>query len=131
MSTKFPPTRPPDKSRGELIEEGEEEEPTKPNVDINLQPDGNQMGININGTIVNATRRSIDITIGRFSITISNRFGGGITTSTDLLPSSVMAVAILSVCTGKPLHVVTEDSSTSVTANLSLGKLIAINHTEL
>ena len=107
-----------------------EDEPTKANIDINLHPDGNQVGIDINGTIVNATKRSFDITIGKFSISLGNRSTGGNIASIDLLPSPVLAVAVLSICTGKPLHIVTEDFSTIVTANLSLSKLI-VNHTIL
>ena len=128
MSIKISPTQSIDKPRGGLIEEGEEEDKT--NIDVDLRSDGNQVDININGTIVKATKRSIDITIGRFSISISNRCTGDNRT-TDLLPPPVLVVAVLSVSTGKPLHVVTEDSCTSVTANLSLSKLIIINHTDL
>ena len=128
MSIKISPTQSIDKPRGGLIEEGEEEDKT--NIDVDLRSDGNQVDININGTIVKATKRSIDITIGRFSISISNRCTGDNRT-TDLLPPPVLVIAVLSVSTGKPLHVVTEDSCTSVTANLSLSKLIIINHTDL
>ena len=127
MSTKIPPTHSTDKPHGILIEEGEKEEPNKPNADINLHPDGNHVCIKINGTIINANKRSIDITIGKFSISIRHHSTGGSTTRTDLLPSTVLAVAVLSVSTGKPLHVVTEDSDICVTANLSLSKLIVVS----
>ena len=124
MSRKISTNQSTGKSHGEVIIE---DEPTKPNIDINLHPDGNQVDIDINGTVLNVTKRSFDITIGKFSISLSSQSTiNPLVTSTHLLPSPILAVAVLSVSTGNPLHIVTGDSGASVIANLSLSKLMII-----
>ena len=115
-----------DKSIGEEIE-SIDDKLLNPKADVCLAPDGGQVEIDINGTTLNATKNSISINIGNFSITIKNRDNTTTSnreTSTTLEePLPILATAILSAFTNRPLHIVTGEMH-SISANVSLSKSI-------
>ena len=90
------------------------EEADDDNVALNLCPDGSEINISINGTTLNATKTSLNVTIGSFTININS-----LIKEDAPLPSFM---AVFSVTQGTPLHVVLGDSP-DVRATLSFSKL--------
>ena len=90
------------------------EEAGDDNVALNLCPDGSEINISINGTTLNATKTSLNITIGNFTININSLI------KQDAPLPSLMAV--FSITQGTPLHVVLGDSP-DVRATLPFSKL--------
>ena len=84
------------------------------NVALNLCPDGSEINISINGTTLDATKTSLNVTIGNFTININSLI------KEDVPLPSLMAV--FSVIQGTPLHVVLGDSP-DVKATLAFSKL--------
>ena len=104
------------------------DQPTEPDVGINLFPDGNQVDIDIDRTTLKVTKSSFNITIGRFSISLNNKETENPSPdhSSDRELTRQTSIFVISVHTGHPLLVVKEEDSTSVTADISFSKLIAI-----
>ena len=99
----------------ELLEENRPSEATgDDNVALNFCPDGSEINISINGTTLNATKTSLNVTIGNFTINVNSLMKEDIP-----LPS---IVAVISVTQGTPLHVVLGDSP-DVKATLPISKL--------
>ena len=93
----------------------EENRPTgDSNVALNLCPDGNKINISINGTTLTATKTSLNVTIGNFTINVNSLI------KQDTPMTSV--VALISITQGTPLHVVLGDSP-DVKATLPFSKL--------
>lgn len=122
-----------EKPHDELSSSKEAQLADDPNVEINLDTDGNGIDININGTTLNATKNSCNITIGNFSITLKDKKKKDISTIADLLNVNVREVilpisysAVISSLTKKPLQIVGGDDP-SITANLSLSKPMVNN----
>ena len=102
------PTEPPQKDRPT-------EECEANNVAFNLCPDGSKVNISINGTTLIATKTSLNVTIGKFTINV----GSSLIIEDAPTPS---LVAVVSVIQGTPLHIVMGDSP-DVGATLSFSKL--------
>ena len=103
--------------------------PQNDKVSLALSPDGSQLNITINGTTLNVTKNSCDITIGNFSIKLSNQCCNRTPYPLSVIQPST--VAVVSVSLGTPLHIISTGDSTQVTATLSLSKLtinITITH---
>ena len=99
----------------ELLEENRpSEESGDDNVALNLCPDGSEINISINGTTLNATKTSLNVTIGNFTININSLI------KEDAPMPSI--VAVISVTQRTPLHVVLGDSP-DVKATLPFSKL--------
>ena len=90
------------------------EETGHDNVALNLCPDGSEVNISINGTTLTATKSSLNVTIGNFTINVNSL----IKVDTPM-PS---LVAVISITQGTPLHVVLGDSP-DVKATLPFSKL--------
>ena len=90
------------------------EEAGDDNVALNLCPDGSEINISINGTTLNATKTSLNITIGNFTININS-----LIKEHAPMPS---LMAVFSITQGTPLHVVLGDSP-DVRATLPFSKL--------
>ena len=86
------------------------------NVALNLCPDGSEVNISINGTTLTATKSSLNVTIGNFTINVNSESPIKVDTP---MPSSV---AVISITQGTPLHVVQGDSP-DVKATLAFSKL--------
>ena len=84
------------------------------NVALNLCPEGNKVNISINGTTLTATKTSLNVTIGNFTINVNSLI------KEDIPMTSV--VAVISITQGTPLHVVLGDSP-DVKATLPFSKL--------
>ena len=84
------------------------------NVALNLCPDGSEVNISINGTTLTATKSSLNVTIGNFTINVNSLIKGH-----TPMPS---LVAVISITQGTPLHVVHGDSP-DVKATLPFSKL--------
>lgn len=94
------------------------------NVALNLCPDGSKINIKINGTTVNATKTSVNVTIGTFIISIGNHNAyTPIKEDRPISPSPpvVISVTLASFIKRNPLHVLLGDSLV-VKATLSLSK---------
>ena len=99
----------------ELLEENRpSEEAGDDNVALNLCPNGNKINISINGTTLTATKASLNVTIGNFTINVNSLI------KEDTPMTSV--VAMISITQGTPLHVVLGDSP-DVKATLPFSKL--------
>ena len=99
----------------ELLEENRpSEEAGDDNVALNLCPNGNKINISINGTTLTATKASLNVTIGNFTINVNSLI------KEDTPMTSV--VAMISIIQGTPLHVVLGDSP-DVKATLPFSKL--------
>lgn len=117
-----------DKSKSKT-DESERGKLIKPNVDIDLDPDGSQVHIDVNGTVLNVTKTSFNVTIGNFAVTLKPNNSIDIDTSTNRVAKNPLVIVILSSYNGKPLHVLTDDNQ--VTAKLSLSKQIVNNETAI
>ena len=89
-------------------------------VSLDLSPDGGKLGITINGTTLNVTKNSCDITIGNFSIKLNSHLNRTPYPLSVIQPSTV---ATVSLSLGNPLHIISTGDSPYVTAALSLSKL--------
>ena len=89
-------------------------------VSLDLSPDGGQLSITINGTTLNVTKNSCDITIGNFSIKLNSHLNRTPYPLSVIQPSTVAAVSL---SLGNPLHIISTGDSPYVTAALSLSKL--------
>ena len=97
-------------------------EATSDNVALNFCPDGSEINISINGTTLNATKTSLNVTIGNFTININSLM------KVDIPMPSI--VAVISVTQRTPLHVVLGDSP-DVKATLPLSKLNYVGDTHV
>ncbi|XP_065910825.1 uncharacterized protein [Dysidea avara] len=86
-------------------------------VSLDLSPDGGQLSITINGTTLNVTKNSCDITIGNFSIKLNSHLNRTPYPLSVIQPSTVAAVSL---SLGNPLHIISTGDSPYVTAALSL-----------
>ena len=109
------------------------DKPRKPDVGINLCPDGNQVDLDIEGTTLNVTKTSFNMTIGRFSISLNNKDNKNTNdsslneiTRTEIRTTTQTAIFVVSEAKQNPLFVVMEEFSTCVTAKLPLSKSIFI-----
>ena len=91
------------------------------NVALNLSPNGSKLNISINGTTLNATKTSLNATIGNFTININSH--ELIREDVPYVPPEPSSVAVIT-SQGHPIHVAVEEDSACVKANLSLSKLI-------
>ena len=91
------------------------------NVALNLCPNGSKINISINGTTLTATKTSLNVTIGTFTININART---LMTGDCPAPAPPLEPSLVAVVTahGYPLHVTLEDSP-YVKATHSLSKL--------
>ena len=91
------------------------------NVALNLCPDGSKINISINGTTLTATKTSLNVTIGAFTININAHT---LMTGDCPAPPPPLEPSLVAVVTthGYPLHVTLEDSP-CVKATHSLSKL--------
>ena len=95
------------------------------NVALNLCPDGSEINISINGTTLNATKTSLNVTIGNFIISINCHDPHTLIMQDEPIPptpSQTSSVALGSFIQQNPLHVLLGESP-HVTATLSLSKL--------
>ena len=90
-------------------------------VSLNLFPDGSQLNITINGTTLNVTKNSCDITIGNFSIKLSNQCCNRTPYPLSVIQPST--VAVVSDLLRNPIHIISTGDSLHVTAALSQCKL--------
>lgn len=90
------------------------------NTAVNLCPDGSEISISANGTTLTATKTSLNVTIGKFTICIKSCDDHTLIKEDNPIPS---AVALVSIAKGTPLHVILEDGVLHVTAARSFSEL--------
>ena len=113
----------------ELQKKDRPSEETDDNIALNLCPDGNEINISINGTTLNATKTSLNVTIGNFIININCLNPRAVIMEDESLPptpTQSSLVALGSFIQQNPLHVLLGESPHDVTATLSLSKLNCI-----
>ena len=90
------------------------------NVALNLSPNGSKLNISINGTTLNATKTSLNATIGNFTININSHIKAYVPNEPEEASSAVVITS-----QGYPIHVAVEEDPACVKANLSFSsKLI-------
>ena len=95
------------------------------NVALNLCPDGSEINITINGTTLNATKTSLNVAIGNFTININHHDPHSLIIEDEPLPPTPpqpSLVALGSYIQQNPLHVLLGECP-HITATLSLSKL--------
>jgi len=115
------PTKMSNKTSSQLELPKKSSKPQNDKVSLDLCPDGSQLSISINGTTLNVTKNSCDITIGNFSIKLNNQCCNR--TSYPLSAIQPSTVAVVSLSLGTPLHIISTGDSPQITAALSLSKL--------
>ena len=94
------------------------------NVALNLCPDGSEINISINGTNLTATKSSLNVSIGNFTINIKSHDDYTLIKEDIPLPPPLPSmVGLVSVTQRNPLHVELGEDSSCVKATLPLSKL--------